>query len=117
MQTNTFGRLATPQSVTLDAFRVEELLVNPATNLVRVRLSAGVNGNDGTYTPVTTAGTFDLTQEGMGTEVSDTLGALVQQLTDLVQAELNTQSSATNTDTTVATETETLTVGTAQELV
>jgi len=115
MQTNTFGRLATPQSVTLDAFRVEELLVNPATNLVRVRLSAGVNGNDGSYTAVTPAGTFDLTQEGMGTEVSDTLATLVQQLTDLVQSELNTQATPETTATT--TEPETLTVGTAQELV
>lgn len=101
MLTNTFGRLATPQSVTLDAFRVEELLINPTSNLVRVRLSAGVNSNDGAYTPVTSAGTFDLTQEGLGTEVSETLSTLVQQLTDLVQAELVNQGTATVTDTTL----------------
>jgi len=90
---NTFGRLAQPQSVTLDSFRVEEVLLNPSQLLVRVRLSAGINSNDGTYTPVTTAGTFDLTKEGMGTEVQDTLNLLVQQLTDLVHAELSNQST------------------------
>jgi len=97
MLNTTFGRLSTPQSVTLDAFRVEELLVNPSSNLVRVRLSAGVNANDGTYTPVTPAGTFDLTQEGLGTDVHETLNALLQQLTDLVQAELVNQEPATPT--------------------
>lgn len=103
MLTNTFGRLATPQSVTLDSFRVEEVLINPTSSMVRVRLSAGVNANDGTYTPVTTAGTFDLTQEGLGTDVSDTLMSLVQQLTDLVQSELNTQNSATTESVSVVT--------------
>lgn len=99
MLTNTFGKLAEPQSVTLDAFRVEELLVSPAAETVRVRLSAGINKNDGTYTPVTSAGTFDLTQAGLSTEVHETISTLLQQLTDLVQAELLNQNTSTETTT------------------
>jgi len=95
MLTSTFGKLVEPQSVTLNAFRVEELLVNPASNLVRVRLSAGIDKNDGTYTPVTSAGTFDLTQDGLSTEVHETVSTLLQQLTELVQAELLNQNRTT----------------------
>lgn len=106
MIVNTFGRLSTPQSVTLDSFRVEELFVNPNQSLVRVRLSAGVNGNDGTYTPVTSAGTFDLTKDGLSTDVQETLNTLVQQLTDLVQAELTNQNTGNSTTVEVVNATE-----------